>query len=76
MEFTKENVIKLLNECIDFLNKEADKALARIEDNKIIEDYLKGKHDIMKIICSFFYDIISMVNDMTTTEDLIDKEHK
>lgn len=76
MEFTKENVIKLLNDCVEFLGNEADKALTRIEDNKIIEDYLKGKHDSLKNVCMFFYDIISMINDMNTTEDLIDKENK
>ena len=74
MDFTKENVIKTLKDCVEFLNQQADNALKRSE-NSVIEDYLVGKHDSLKSVCVFFNDIISIINDMTTTEDLIDKEH-
>lgn len=76
MEFTKENVIKVLNDCAEYLSKQSEKTLAKIKENSTIKDYLKGKHDTLENLCMFLYDIVSMIYNMTTTEDLIDKEHK
>ena len=76
MEFTKENVIKLVNDCIKFLSEESQKALTRIEEEEIIRDYLKGRHDTLNVVCMLLHDVTATVNEMITTEDLIDKENR
>ena len=75
MEFTKENVVSVLNDCAEYLSKQSEKTLAKIKENSTIKDYLKGKHDTLEDLCMFLYDIVLIINKMTTTEDLIDKEN-
>ena len=81
MEFTKENVIKLLTDAKDLMNKfydeddtSAKKFAKRGRDR--LANWYEGKSVAFNFCKSFLDDIIILINDyMEETHDYIDKEN-
>ena len=80
MEFTKENVIKLLTDAQDLMSKTSKEHATKSEEfakHKGICDWYEGKAQAYSSCSAYLGDIINWIKDyMTTTEDLIDKENR
>lgn len=77
MEFTKENVIKLLKDQQDFLQRRSDYYKLEKEKCGIMEDYYEGKQSALQMSANVMSDTIDLIDKyFNTTEDHIDKENK
>ena len=80
MEFTKENVIKLLTDAQDLLVKLSKNNKEQFEEFKEIKglkEYHEGKMQAFDLVSEYLGDIINWINAfMLETNDYIDKENK
>ena len=78
MEFTRENIIKLLNEQIEFLSSLARQYQLESEDEKVacMSDYYQGKSQGFEASGRVMKDTIDLIEKYyDTTEEQIDREH-
>ena len=77
MEFTKENIIKLLKDQQDFLKGRSDFYKLEKEKGGVMEDYYDGKQAAFESSANVMSDTIDLIERFfCTTEDLIDKENR
>ena len=78
MEFTKENVIRLLNDVSSTIRKLAtdnELKMEEFEGERGLYDYFQGKTQALNSTADYIDDTINFVDKfLLTTEDLIDKE--
>jgi len=80
MEFTKQNVIKLLTDAQDLINQlskqNKDKSV-EFKNVRGLTEYHKGKNHAFELVSSYLKDIIKWIDEyMLDTNDHINKEHK
>ena len=80
MEFTKENIIKLLTEVKDTMKKCSEEHLLKSEEfskHKGLYDWFEGKAQAFDSCSNYLADTIDLIQKYyKTTEDIIDKENR
>ena len=78
MEFTKENVLKILNDLETTIRQVGERREKESkEDPRPVRDWKEGVALGFTESANYIKDTIHLIKEyLTTTEDLIDKEHK